>query len=115
MTLEEKNALLDALSVCYNRANAVVALAEANGLDREAERGRRAKRMLKLRIDALLGELFTNWSGEASKLGPKLEKRKRGLETCLKDLENGVRMAENVAKAAKYLDDAIKIAASVMK
>ncbi|MCX7095024.1 MAG: hypothetical protein NTY50_16440 [Methylobacter sp.] len=110
----EKNLLLDALSVSYNRTNYLKALCEEQALTEEAGQLDRRKARLKLEIDGLLHDLYDNWIGDAKTLNGQLDESNKAVDKAVKDIEQKVKTAENVVKAIGYIDDVIKIAAGLV-
>jgi hypothetical protein len=114
MKPSEKNLLLDRLSVCYNRANYLMALCQEQALADEAARMGRRKARLKLEIDGLLRDLYEEWDGEAKALKTRLEDSNKAIDGAIKDIERKIKGAQNVVRAIGYIDNVIKIAADLI-
>lgn len=111
----EKNLLLDRLSVCYNRTNYLKALCEEQGLTDEVARFARRKERLKLEIDGLLRGLYHDWIGDAEALKETMDESNKAVDKAVKDIEQKIKTAENIVKVIGYIDDAIKIAAGLVR
>ena len=103
------------LSVCYNRANYLKALCEEQGMANEAMRFWRRKDRLKVEIDGLLRDLYHDWIGDASALKSMLEKSSKAVDAAVKDIERKIKTEQNIVKALGYIDDAIEIAAGLVR
>ena len=114
MTSAQKTALLDRLSICYNRTNYLLIVCEEEGLADEAAQLARRKARLKLEIDGLLRDLLQSWIGVASVLKAQLDKSNKAVKAAVKEIEKNVKTAENIVKAIGYIDDAIKVAADLV-
>ena len=113
MKAKRKNALLDKLSVCYNRVNYLKTLCEEQGLtDQSVQLGRRKER-LKSEIDRLSRDLYVEWLGGAGTWQERFAEVSSNLEKAIKDVETRTKIAENIAKAIGCIDDIVKIAANV--
>ena len=114
MTIEEKNMLLDQLSVCYNRANYCKMLCEEKEKAEEAEKLEKRMKRLKLEIDSLLRELYKDWIGSANELKDKIDKSNMEIDKHIQEIKRDIEIAQNVVKVLGFLDNAIKIAGGLV-
>lgn len=81
----------------------------------EAMRFWRRKDRLKVEIDGLLRDLYHDWIGDASALKSMLEKSSKAVDAAVKDIERKIKTEQNIVKALGYIDDAIEIAAGLVR
>lgn len=115
MTPNEKNHLLDALSIVYNRANYLKAVAEESG-DKEtsAQLGRRMDR-LRLELDGLLRDFYHQWIGDAETLNGDILRRNQAIQAHLDAIKDSADRAKQFVEAIGYLDEVIELAAALVK
>ena len=111
---DDKNDLLDKLSVCLNRAHWARLTCEARGRSADAAKFDKRISRLQLEIDRLIQELLNDWTGSAAKLKDNLDAANAGLRDAIADIEQSVKTAQNVVKAIGYIDDVLAIAADLI-
>jgi hypothetical protein len=110
MEVQEKNALLDKLSVCYNNARYLKTLAEENHAAPALIDQLSANiNLLKETIDGLLRDAYENWRHAAQGLTAALMKNNVTLENSIAEIERHVALAQNIVKATSSLDDIITV------
>lgn len=111
MDISEKNELLDGLSVCYGQVDYLKTLAEENhGDPAMIDRLDGLKRNLKTATDGLLKGLYADWIGDAKRLTDTITESNGAVKQCIGEIKKDVALAQNMARAAGYIDDAVKIA-----
>lgn len=111
---DDKNDLLDKLSVCLNRAFRAKLTCEAQGRNEDAAKFDKRISRLQLEIDLLIEDLLKDWTGSASKLKDSLDAANAGLRNAIADIEQSVKTAQNIVKAIGYIDDVLAIAADLI-
>jgi hypothetical protein len=114
METNEKNKLLDELSVSYNRANYLAVLCNEKNKKPEAVQAERRKKRLKGEIDGLLRDIYLAWIGDANVLRDKITTNNDEIDKCIQKIQSDVDTAQNIVKAIGYLDDIIAIAAALV-
>ena len=81
------------------------------GKTAEAKKVRLATNRLSRRIDDGIAALMRAWLGQAAAVQGDIRKRNARLQGCIRDIRKKIKVAENVVKATKILDEAAKLAA----
>jgi len=110
----DKNDLLDKLSVCLNRAFRARLNCEAQGRTDDVVQFDLRIRRLQSQINLLIQGLLKDWAGDASALKVRLDAANAGLNKAVADLERSVEIIQSIVKAVGYIDDALAAAASLL-
>ncbi len=105
----------DALTAMYADLSRLQMLAEENGFKDEAAEIAVKKSEIKKTMESRLSEFHSRWNKDSGRLSGKISRSAAGIHRCIGDIEKNVNTAEKIVKAARYLDDAVKTAAEVMK
>lgn len=87
MKTDDRNELLDILSVCYGRINRLRILCEENNQPEKAAQLRQLKGQMKNIMDDLSRGLYRDWVGDAGKLKGTISQSNEALEACIDDVE----------------------------
>ena len=80
----------------------------------EARQVRDATNALSRQIRKLISAAKKSWRGQAASLVADMRKRNARLQGAIRDIQRKVRIAENVAKAVRLIDDAVLLAAKIV-
>jgi hypothetical protein len=64
-------------------------------------------------IDTLLGQVMVDWVVETQKIVSDIGQANVSLQSSIKEIQNGIKVAQNVVKALGYVDDVVAIAAKI--
>ena len=113
-TTADKNALLDKLSVCYNRTSVLLLTCQQQGLNDEAARVQIRKDRLDLETENLISNLLNDWIGVATTLGGTIDTSNQRLTQAVADIQGDINTAQNIVQALGYIDQVVGIAAKLL-
>lgn len=114
MNQEEKEKVLDRLSITKRNAHKLeIRLRFKGDEDRAAKVKARSERLSK-KIDKLLAALMTDWMGSSKVTIKSLETLNEEILTVIEEIKDEIDVAKKVVKALGYLDDAINIATKLL-
>lgn len=114
MEMNDKNKLLDVLSLSYNRAFRLETICQEKNLRDEEAKAKRRKKRLKTEIDGLLRDIYVEWIGNANTLRDTITLKNEEIDNCIQDIESNIDTAQKVIKAIGYIDAIIKIASDLV-
>jgi hypothetical protein len=114
MSQEEKETVLDRLSITKRNAQKLEIRLHFQGDEDEAAKVRVKSEKLSKKIDKLLAALMTDWMDSSEVTTKSLEKVNRGILRVIEEIKDEIDVAKKVVKALGYLDDAINIATKLL-
>ncbi len=114
MRMQNKNDILDLLSVASNKASYLRAICLEQGNNADAAKFKKRRNRLRVEIDELLEEVYQDWIGDANELKTNIDNANNDLKKSIDDIEQKINTAQNIVKAISYLDKMIEIASKVL-
>jgi hypothetical protein len=115
MDIQDKDDLLDKLSVCYDNARYLMTLAEENHSEPETvDRIAQNAKWLKDVIDGLLGDAYGNWREAARQLTAALMKNNVIIKASIENIERAIEITQSIVSATNSLDDVITVAKTLL-
>lgn len=114
MSQEEKEKVLDRLSITKRNAHKLEIRLRFRGDEDGAAKVRTKSERLSKKIDKLLAALMTDWMGSLEVTTKSLEKVNKDILRVIDEIKDEIDAAKKVVKALGYLDDAINIATKLL-
>lgn len=109
----DKQDIISGLLVANQKAHMVETTLRFKGRASEANQISEKTTELSDKIDELLGRVMDEWTGEAEKIDSSISKANASLQKTIRDIQNDLKIAENVVKAVGFVDDVIVIASKI--
>jgi hypothetical protein len=114
MSQEEKEKVLDRLSITKRYAHKLEIRLRFKGDEDRAAKVRARSERLSKKIDKLLAALMTDWMGSSEVTTKSLETMNQDILAVIEEIKDEIDVAKKVVKALGYLDDAINIATKLL-
>ena len=111
----EKTKFITSLQKMHQQGQKLEVYLRVHEPNQDADAVWRSNDGLYRQIDYLIGEAIEQWNSNALTATTELTTAKDRLDAAITDIKKSVNVAKKIIEAAGYLDDAIKVAASVLK
>jgi hypothetical protein len=115
MTEESKQEVIQGFLVSKQEAHVAEISLRFKGKGDEADKFARDATKLSDKIDMLLAQVMDDWLGDSETVIQGIKKANTSLQQSVQNIKQGVKTAENVAKAIGFIDDLIAIATQITR